>query len=62
VIWFFKDLHKDLEGEVADRVHSLCQGTPSSFEDYKKIVGEIQGLQIAIERLKETMKKAEEDG
>lgn len=57
----YKDLLKDLNSEVEDRVHALRQGTPANFEDYKKVVGEIQGLEIATARLQEAMKKAESD-
>ena len=61
MFFVFRDLLKDLESEVADRAFSLCQGTPVSFDEYKRSVGEIQGLNIAIERLNEALKKADDD-
>jgi hypothetical protein len=57
----FRKLQKELEEEVANISHSLCQGMAASYEDYRAKVGQIRGVTLAIEALKETLQKLEHD-
>ena len=44
----------------AQRAH-LARGAASTFDEYKRLVGLIQGLEIAEERLLALAKKADDD-
>ena len=49
----------NIEDQVKAIEEAICSGRPNSFEEYKRLCGEIRGLLIARDIIKETRKKVE---
>lgn len=56
-----EQFYKDTGEKVADVERVLLNGNVSSFEEYKKLVGERAGLLYAVERHKELISLMESD-
>jgi hypothetical protein len=53
-------VQKELETRKNSLIDALASGAASDFADYKRIVGEIQGLSLADELLKDLALKMEQ--
>lgn len=58
---FIVKYRKSLQNRIEDISLSLSTGGCSSYEDYRAMVGEIQGLSYALDDLQTLLKKANHD-
>jgi hypothetical protein len=54
-------IHKELEEVIARQSEHIAHGGAETLEEYKYVTGRINGLSIALERLKELQKYDEEN-
>lgn len=54
-------LVKELQREVDNYTGDLARGQPLSYDEYRRMVGLIQGLNLAIDRINDLVKRAERD-
>jgi len=57
VVDFAKLLYKNLQERENDLAQALVVGTPKDWEQYKMIVGEIQGLSFAVNELRTLLER-----
>lgn len=58
---FCRVLKLQLEEEINNYTGDLARGQPQTYDEYKRMVGRIQGLQLAIDRMTDLAKRAEHD-
>lgn len=58
---FAEVLRKKLHEEISNYTGDLERGQPASYDEYKKLVGRIEGLRIAEKSLMELVKRVETD-
>ena len=56
----FSVVQKELETRKNSLIDALATGAANDFADYKRIVGEIRGLSLADELLKDLERKLEQ--
>lgn len=56
----FDVLVKDINDQVSSIQEAICSGRPNSFDEYKRLCGEVRGLLIARE-LTETLRNKMEN-
>lgn len=61
VVDFAKSLYKHLDEREQDLTDYLSAGGASSFENYKQIVGEIQGIAYARSEIRALLENTHED-
>ena len=61
IVVFAKALYKDLRERREDLSAMLTAGTIQNWEQYKQVVGEIRGLETAIESIKALLERTEDD-
>lgn len=61
VVDFAKHLYKHLDEREQDLTDYLSTGGATSFEHYKQIVGEIQGIAYARSEIRSLLEKTHED-
>ena len=61
VVSLSKALYKALREREANLVEMVATGSPSNWEHYQSMVGEIRGLAFAKEELKALLGKSSED-
>jgi|TARA_R110000823_G_scaffold223737_2_gene351788 hypothetical protein len=60
IVKFIKHVSTKIENEITDRKDAFANGKLQP-ENYTKVVGELRGLQIARDLIKESSKHIEED-
>ena len=60
IIKFIKHVSTKVEKEITDRKDAFAMGKMED-NNYKKVVGELRGLQIARDLIRESSKHIEED-
>ena len=61
IVVFAKALYKDLRERREDLSAMLTAGSIQNWEQYKQVVGEIRGLETAIESIKALLERTEDD-
>jgi hypothetical protein len=61
VVVFAKAMYKQLDERRETLADQLVLGAAGSFEHYRQVVGEIQGLDYARETLKSLLEKSDDD-
>lgn len=61
VVVFAKAMYKSLDERRKTLAEQLVLGAATSQEQYRQIVGEIQGLDYAREELKSLLRKTDDD-
>lgn len=61
VVVFAKAMYKQLDERRETLAEQLVLGAASSIEQYRQLVGEIQGLDYARETLKALLEKSDDD-
>jgi hypothetical protein len=61
VVVFAKALYKQIDERRETLADQLVLGAAGSFEHYRQVVGEIQGLDYARETLKSLLEKSDDD-
>lgn len=61
VVDFAKHLYKHLEEREQDLMEFLSSGGASSYDAYKQLVGEIQGISYARAEIRALLEKTHED-
>jgi len=61
VVQFAQALYKVLRERENDLRDQLANGTAQNFEQYRSMVGELQGVVLAMEEMKALLEKSEED-
>lgn len=61
VVVFAKAMYKQLDERRETLAEQLVLGAAGSFEHYRQVVGEIQGLDYARETLKSLLEKSDDD-
>jgi len=61
VVQFAQALYKVLRERENDLRDQLANGTAQNFEQYRSMVGELQGVVLAMEEMKTLLEKSEED-
>jgi hypothetical protein len=61
VVVFVKAMYKQLDERRETLADQLVLGAAGSFEHYRQVVGEIQGLDYARETLKSLLEKSDDD-
>lgn len=59
---FSRTLNKILQEEIDNYTSDLASGQPATYDEYKRLVGLIQGLGLAQQRVTDLAKSADEDG
>jgi hypothetical protein len=57
VVDFAKHVYKKLREREDDLVQNLASGAPKDWEQYKVIVGEIQGLSFATDEIRALLER-----
>lgn len=57
VVDFAKHVYKKIREREEDLVQGLASGSPKDWEQYKLIVGEIQGLSFASDEIKTLLER-----
>jgi len=58
---FITKFKKSLESRVEDLSVSITSGNVKDMEQYRAVVGEIQGLSFAVEELQSLLKRFDDD-
>jgi hypothetical protein len=61
IVQFATALYKTLQNHEDDLAEYMKSGGVQSFDQYRGLVGEIQGLSFAREEIKALLEKSEED-
>jgi hypothetical protein len=61
VVVFAKAMYKQLDERRETLADQLVLGAANSFDHYRQVVGEIQGLDYARETLKSLLEKSDDD-
>jgi hypothetical protein len=61
VVQFSQALYKVLRERENDLCDQLANGAAQDFEQYRSMVGELQGVAFAIEEIKALLEKSEDD-
>ena len=61
VVQFAQSLYKVLRERENDLCDQLANGAAQSFDQYRSMVGELQGVAFAIEEIKALLEKSEDD-
>ena len=61
VVHFAQALYKVLRERENDLCDQLANGAAQSFDQYRSMVGELQGVAFAIEEIKTLLEKSEDD-
>ena len=61
VVQFSQALYKVLRERENDLRDQLANGTAQSYEQYRSMVGELQGVSFAIEEIKALLERSEDD-
>jgi|TARA_E500000318_G_scaffold80635_1_gene75848 hypothetical protein len=61
IVQFCQALYKVLRRRENDLREQLAHGAPQNFEQYRSMVGELQGISFAIDEMKTLLEKSEED-
>jgi len=59
---FLKRYKRNLEERIDDLSVALTSGSIQDMEQYRAMVGEIQGISFAVEELSALLKRYDEDG
>jgi len=57
VVDFAKHVYKKLQEREDDLAQALVSGSPQNWEQYKMIVGEIQGLSFAADEMRTLLER-----
>jgi hypothetical protein len=55
----FDVLVKEINDQVSSIQEAICSGRPNSFDEYKRLCGEVRGLLIARDIAKDLKKRME---
>lgn len=58
---FVLALKKILQEEINNYSGDLARGQPTTYDEYKRLVGKIQGLELAMQYVTDLAKKATDD-
>ena len=58
---FLTRIRKDLVAEQGEIGRSLARGSVSSFESYRELVGEVKGIERALNVIDDSVKKLNEE-
>lgn len=61
VVQFSQALYKVLRERENDLRDQLANGTAQTYEQYRSMVGELQGVSFSIEEIKALLEKSEDD-
>lgn len=61
VVVFAKGMYKELRERRQDLSEMLVSGSAQNWEQYRQVVGEIRGLEFAIETVKALLEKTADD-
>jgi len=61
VVQFSQSLYKVLRNRENDLRDQLANGAVQNFEQYRSVVGELQGVTFATEEIKALLEKSEDD-
>jgi hypothetical protein len=61
VVQFAQALYKVLRNRENDLRDQLANGAVQNFEQYRSVVGELQGVTFATEEIKALLEKSEDD-
>ena len=61
IVQFSQALYKVLRQRENDLREQLAHGAAQNFEQYRSMVGELQGVAFAIEEIKALLEKSEDD-
>jgi|DEB0MinimDraft_6_1074348.scaffolds.fasta_scaffold134656_2 hypothetical protein len=61
VVQFSQALYKVLREREQDLCDQLANGSAQTFEQYRSMVGELQGVAFAIDEMKTLLEKTEDD-
>mgnify|MGYP003633815770 CR=1 FL=1 len=61
VVQFAQALYKVMRERENDLCTQLANGAAQNFEQYRNMVGELQGVAFAMEEMKTLLEKSEED-
>ena len=61
VVQFSQALYKAMREREIDLRDQLANGAAQSYEQYRSMVGELQGVAFAIEEIKTLLEKTEDD-
>jgi hypothetical protein len=61
IVQFSQALYKVLRQRENDLREQLAHGAAQNFEQYRSMVGELQGISFAIDEIKTLLEKSEED-
>ena len=61
IVQFAQALYKVLREREIDLRDQLANGAVQNFEQYRSVVGELQGVTFATEEIKALLEKSEED-
>jgi hypothetical protein len=61
VVQFSQAMYKVLREREDDLCDQLANGTAQNYEQYRSMVGELQGIAFSIQELKTLLEKTEDD-
>ena len=61
VVQFAQSLYKVLRDREFDLRNQLANGIAQNYEQYRSMVGELQGIATAIDEIKTLLEKSEDD-
>lgn len=61
VVVFAKGMYKQLRERREDLSEMLVSGSAQNWEQYRQVVGEIRGLEFAIETIRALLEKTADD-
>jgi len=61
VVQFAQALYKVMREREEDLCNQLANGTAQNYEQYRSMVGELQGVAFAITEMKALLEKSEDD-
>jgi hypothetical protein len=61
IVQFAQALYKVLRERENDLCDQLANGAAQNYEQYRSMVGELQGVAFAIEEIKTLLEKSEDD-